>query len=400
MAIVKRDERAFYLRHIRILLLIVALILGVNLLYTARDFFLPVVVAFLLAITLRPAVRRLALRGIPEYATATGFAGLLLIGGFLGAYMLSGPIASWIADAPAIQETFVEKIRALRAPFEKVSEITEQIKDAAVPVDEAEVQEVVVKEGSLPALLWIAGYPATYIIILSGAVVLSLFMMASGNLIYEKILRLMPTLTDKKNALRLVFDIEREVSRYLLSLTAINAGVGIVVALGFYFLGLKTAYLWAFVVFILNFIPYAGPLIGVCVAGLVSIVAFDSLSYALIPPIFYTVVVTIENQFVSPHVLSRQLQLNSIAVLLALAFWGWLWGILGIVVAVPLLVTLRVFSSHFEELGAVGELITEAGDTTKSEEKLLSQKPLETPKKEVAPRRTRPQNRMSSDGSK
>ena len=127
MAPVKRDERAFYLRHIRLLLLIVALVLCVNLLYTARDFFLPVIIAFLLAVTFRPAVKRLALRGIPAYATATGLAGLLLIGGFLGAYMLSGPVASWVADAPAIQQTFVEKIRALRGPFEKVSEITEQI---------------------------------------------------------------------------------------------------------------------------------------------------------------------------------------------------------------------------------------------------------------------------------
>ena len=90
-----------------------------------------------------------------------------------------------------------------------------------------------------------------------------------------------------------------------------------------------------------------------------SIVAFDSISYALIPPLLYTVIVTIENQLVSPHVLSRQLQLNSIAILLALAFWGWLWGILGIVVAVPLLVTLRVFSSHFEPLAALGEMIGE-----------------------------------------
>lgn len=367
MAGVKRDDGAFYLRHIRILLLIVALVLVIHLLYTARDFFLPVVIAFLLAITFRPTVRRLAVRGIPAYATATGFAAALLIGGLLGAYMLSGPVASWIADAPAIQRTFVEKIQALRGPFEKVSEITEQIKEAAVPVKEAEVQEVVVKEGSLPALLWIAGYPATYIIILSGAVVLSLFLMASGNLIYEKILRLMPTLTDKKNALRLMHDIEREVSNYLLALTAINAGVGIAVAIGFYFLGLKTAYLWAFLVFILNFIPYAGPLIGVALAGLVSIVAFDSITYALIPPLLYTVIVTIENQFVSPHVLSRQLQLNSIAILLALAFWGWLWGILGIVVAVPLLVTLRVFSSHFDSLAALGEIIGESTPSSDGE---------------------------------
>ena len=361
MADVEPDDSAFYLRHIRTLLIFIALILSVNLLYFARDFFLPVIIAFLIAITFRPIVRRLAVRGVPAYATATGFAATLLISGLLGFYLLSGPIASWVADAPAIQQAFVVKIRALRSPFEKVSEITEQIKNAAVPVDQAQVQEVVVKEGSLPALLWIAGYPANYIIILSGAVVFSLFLMASGNLIYEKLLRIMPTLTDKKNALRLVHDIEREVSSYLLTLTAINAGVGVAVAIGFYFLGLTNAYLWGFVAFGLNFIPYAGPLFGVAVSALVSIVAFDSISYALIPPLYYTVVVTIENQLVSPHVLSRKLQLNSVAILLTLAFWGWLWGILGIVVAVPLLVTLRVFSNHFDSLATIGEFIAEPG---------------------------------------
>jgi predicted PurR-regulated permease PerM len=195
---------------------------------------------------------------------------------------------------------------------------------------------------------------------LAGAVVLSLFLMASGNLLYEKLLTFMPTLSDKKNALRVMHDVEHEVSNYLLALTAINAGVGIVVAGGFYILGLKTAYLWAFVVFVLNFIPYAGPVLGVSVAGLVSIVTFDSIGYALIPPAFYTAVVTIENQFVSPHVLSRRLRINSIALLLALAFWGWLWGILGIVVAVPLLVTLRVLSSHVESLTGFGALIGES----------------------------------------
>jgi predicted PurR-regulated permease PerM len=366
MAGLKRDDHAFYLRHIRIFLFFIVLILSINLLYTARDFFFPVIIAFLIAITFRPIIRRLSVHGIPAYVTATGFAAILLVGGLLGAYLLSGPITSWIADAPALQQTFIEKIRAFRGPFQKVSEIAEQIRDAAAPLNQAEVQEVVVKEGSLPALLWIAGYPAVYTIMLAGAVVLSLFLMASGNLLYEKLLTLMPTLTDKKNALRLVHDVEHQVSNYLLALTAINAGVGIVVAGGFYLLGLKTAYLWAFVVFVLNFIPYAGPVLGVSVAGLVSIVTFDSIGYALIPPAFYTAVVTIENQFISPYFLSRKLRINSIAILLVLAFWGWLWGILGIVVAVPLLVTLRVLSSHVESLAAFGALIGESNSNVEN----------------------------------
>ena len=104
-------------------------------------------------------------------------------------------------------------------------------------------------------------------------------------------------------------------------------------------------------------------LAGAILSGLISFVVFDSLSYALLAPVLYTAIVTIENQFVSPHVLARRLQINSIAILLAVAFWGWIWGIFGIVVAVPLLVTLRVFSSHFNSLSAVGEVLGDASSS-------------------------------------
>jgi predicted PurR-regulated permease PerM len=169
----------------------------------------------------------------------------------------------------------------------------------------------------------------------------------------------MPTLTDKKNALRLVRDVEREVSTYLLTLTAINAGVGVIVGLLFYSLGMPSAYLWALLVFILNFIPYAGPLTGVALAAVAAIAAFDSVGYALLAPVAYTAVIGIENQFVSPYVLSRRLELNSVAILIAFAFFAWLWGIAGIVVSVPLLVTLRVFSLHIDALRVVGEFLSQ-----------------------------------------
>ena len=84
----------------------------------------------------------------------------------------------------------------------------------------------------------------------------------SGNLLYEKLLNIMPTLTDKKNALRIVQDVENEVSAYLLLHSAINAGVGIIIAILFYFIGMPSAYVWAFLAFVLNFIPYAGPVGG------------------------------------------------------------------------------------------------------------------------------------------
>jgi predicted PurR-regulated permease PerM len=368
MATAKPDNQALYLKRLLTVLTGIFILGIINAMYFARDFLLPVTMAFLIAITFRPAVRWLAIRGVPAWGTATGFAGVLMLGGFLAGYVISGPIANWIDDAPEIRRTFIEKVRSISAPFEHIAKITDDIHDVATPPSDAPVQEVVVKEPGLPALLWIATYPASYTIMFTGAVVLSLFLMASGNLIYEKLLRLMPTLTDKKNALRVVHDIEREVSVYLLTLTSINAGVGVAVAVSFYLIGMPTAYLWGFLAFGLNFIPYAGPLAGAMLSGLISFVIFDSFSQALLAPVLYTAIVTIENQFVSPHVLARRLQLNSIAILLAVAFWGWIWGIFGIVVAVPLLVTLRVFSSHFESLAAVGEVL---GDATISENRSI-----------------------------
>ena len=361
MADVNQDDNATYLKQSRTALIGILILGAVFATYFARDFLLPVILACLMAMIFRPIIRWLSRRGVPAWAAASGFAAILLIGGLLAGYLISGPISVWIADAPEIQRVLMEKMRAIRASFEHFARITENIQEAATPANDAGVQEVVVKESGLPAFLWMAaGYPASYTVMFVGAVILSLFLMASGDLLYEKLVRVMPTLTDKKNALRIVHDVEQEVSAYLLALTAINAGVGVAVAAAFYFLGMPTAYLWAFLVFVLNFIPYAGPLAGVVLAGLISIVLFDSLSYALLLPAVYMAIVFIENQFVSPHVLSRRLQLNSVAILVALAFWGWIWGIPGIVVAVPLLVTLRVFSSHLESLAGVGEFLGES----------------------------------------
>jgi predicted PurR-regulated permease PerM len=257
----------------------------------------------------------------------------------------------------------MQKIGRIRDSFDDFVILTEKIQDAAIPASGAEVQEVVVKQPALPALVSLAAsYPVNFFIILTSTLVFAIFLMASGDLFYEKLVRVLPTLTDKKNALRIVYDVEREVSAYLLTVTAINAGVGFVVAISFQLLGLPTPYLWALIAFVLNFIPYIGPIAGTALSGLVSIVVFDSLGYALLAPLAYAACIGIETQIVSPHILSRRLQLNAVAILLALAFWAWVWGIPGVIVAVPILVTFRVFCSHLEWLAPVGEFLSESSN--------------------------------------
>ncbi|HEX7109996.1 MAG TPA: AI-2E family transporter, partial [Aestuariivirga sp.] len=337
---VKEEDNQTIFRRRLLLVLAGIFILGiVDLLSVARDFLVPVTLAFLIAITFRPVIRWLALRGLPAWGTASALAGAILLGGLSAGYIVSGPVSGWIENAPEIQRTLTERVRSISGIFAQFEKISDDLKNTATPASGEPVNEVVVKQSWLPAILSIAFYPASSAAMFTGAVILSLFLMASGNLLYEKLINIMPTLTDKKNALRIVQDVEKEVSTYLLLHSAINAGVGVAIAGLFYFIGMPSAYLWAFLAFILNFIPYAGPVGGAILSGLVGLVVFDSLGYALLALALYAAVVTIENQFVSPIVLGRRLQLNSVAILLAIAFWGWIWGISGIVLAMPLLVT-------------------------------------------------------------
>ncbi len=371
MAAVKSEVTAAYLKQSRTALIGIFILSIVATMSFARDFLLPVFFAFFIALTFRPTIRALSRRNIPAWASATGFALILVFAVLVSGYLSSGPIAGWIADAPQIQRTFMEKLRTIRSSMNGVADLTEQIKEAASPDPGAQVQEVVVKESGIPGLLsLLAGYPAQFLITLSGSLVIAVFLMASGDLFYEKLIHVLPTLSDKKTALRIVYDVEKEVSFYLLTVVLINAGVGISVGISFYFVGLPTPILWAFLAFALNFIPYIGPVTGMLVSTLVSVVVFDTLSYALLAPLCYLIVIGIETQLVSPFVLSRRLQINSVAILIALAFWAWIWGLGGVILAIPLLVTFRVFCSHLPSLAGIGEFLGQTSSDAAAAEKI------------------------------
>ena len=354
----RKDESVVQLRPFIVGIFI---FLAIGFLYLSRDFLLPLTLALLIAITLRPAVRGLSRRRVPAWATAAAFAAFLLLVGLAVGYVISVPVSRILADAPAMRQILVEKIHKITEPLEQVAKMTDDLK-AATATAPKPVTEVVVKEPSLPALFWVAIYPASYSLMFAGALILSLFLMASGDLLLEKLLNVMPTLTDKKQAFKIVQDVEHEVSVYLVTQSAINAGVGLAVGLSFYFVGMPTAYLWSFAAFGLNFVPYVGPLTGVILSGICSFVFFDSATYSLIIPLSYLAIVLIEGQAITPNLLGRRLRMNAVAILVALAFWGWIWGIPGIIVAIPLLVTLRIFCSHFDSLTTLGEFLGEASN--------------------------------------
>jgi predicted PurR-regulated permease PerM len=359
ITLVNADPAPHYIKHIRNLLLGLFLLASALFLEFAQDFVLPVLLGFFIAITFRPAIRFLARYQVPEWLAASGFIVTFAAVGLVFAYSIAGPIAAFAQKAPAYAETFANKLRDIQVSLISLTRFAEKIQAAAAPAGSVSAQEVIIREG--PPIAYVGqltGYSMNMVATIVLTLVIAAFLMASGDLFYAKLVRVLPTLHDKKTALRIVYDVEREVSSYLLIITGINAVLGLAVALGFHALGMPSPYLWGVLAFTLNFIPYVGAVGGITVAAFMAIVSFDSLAYAALAPLSYAVINGIENQFVSPLFLGRRLQLNAVAMLLALTFWTWLWGIVGTIVAVPLLVTIKVFCDHLDSLSGIGEFLS------------------------------------------
>ncbi len=348
-------DPATQIRNLLRALLFVAVIAGI---YFARDFLLPIVLALFIALTLRPAIRYMSKRSIPPWLAAAGFFVMLLGAGSATIYFVSGPVASWYQDAPQLAQAFTEKFRGLQSSLETLTTLTEKVQDVAQATNDPAVQEVVVRESALPTIFSVlTGYPVQFLITLLATLVLAVFLMASGDLFYEKLVRILPTLSSRKRALKIVYDIEDEVSAYVLTLSAINFVMGIVVAVTFHALGMPLPYLWGVLAFFFNFVPYVGAVTGIALAGFMAIVTFDSVRFALLVPLAYLIISILESEVVSPQVMGNRLQMNAVAILLSLAFWTWLWGVAGCAMALPLLVTIKVFCDQMEGLSGLGEFI-------------------------------------------
>ncbi|MEP6827250.1 MAG: AI-2E family transporter, partial [Aestuariivirga sp.] len=318
-------------------------------LYFGRDFLLPMTLALLIAFTFRPAIRYLSNHHIPPMLTATICLLAFVLGGLLLVYVLIDPINVWIADFPTYAKTFLGKIQTIRNSIDGFVALTDRFQSATSPTPNSALQEVVVRQSSVMSYIGqITGYSASVFTTAILALVTAGFLMASGDLFYAKLVHVLPSMADKKRALRIVYEVEREVSSYLLTVTAINAGLGLSVGVTFHILGMPMPYLWGLCVFFLNFIPYVGAAVGIGLSAFVAVATFDTLAFAALAPLAYLICNSVENQFVSPLFLGRRLQLNSVAILVSLAFWTWIWGLAGTMIAVPLLVTLKVFCDHME----------------------------------------------------
>jgi predicted PurR-regulated permease PerM len=174
----------------------------------------------------------------------------------------------------------------------------------------------------------------------------------------SKLFKLLPTLSDKKRAVSIVGDIESHVSRYLVTVTLINICLGVAVGTTVGLLGLQNPVMWGAMVAVLNFVPYLGALTGIVCMTVGAVLSFDSFGYALIFPAVYLGYGILEGSFITPWVMGRSLTLNPVIILLSLTFWGWMWGIVGIILAVPILAAFKIFCAHIKPMEPIAEFLS------------------------------------------
>ena len=325
-------------------------------LYLARGFFLPIVLALLFAFLLSPVVRGLKRIHIPvAVGAAIVVLGLLGALGF-GFYELTGPAYEWAQQAPRSLRRVEQKLQELKKPVQTVKRATAQVEQIAQVGGGGQAPAAVtVQTETLGARVF-----SSVTGLLAGAAVmfvLLFFLLASGDLFLRKLISALPRLADKRRAVEIARQIENDISAYLLTITMINGGLGLSVWGAMALLKVPNPLLWGVTAWATNYIPYLGAMFMYCVLTMVGFLTFDTVGHALLVPAAFGVCNILEAYLVTPLVLGRRLTLNPVVIFLALTFWGWLWGVTGALLAVPIMVVFKIFCDHSEPLAPIGEFL-------------------------------------------
>ncbi|WP_304641755.1 AI-2E family transporter [Pseudomonas sp.] len=352
-------------------LLVVLLALAlIYTLYFAKTLLLPLVVALMFALLLGPLVALFKRLYIPRPLSAVLLLTVLLGPFTILAVELAGPAQKWAKRLPELSEQLTSQLTALTDALQS-EDVVEEIPvaqpepeeqgfrffgwfrsdpepepappapPAPEPAASAEMAERVMQGGMELAISMLGATPLVLAQLLT-TVILIIFLLVFGPNLFAAFVDHFPSRREKRQTIALVRTIQRELSRYILTVSAINACLGIVTGLALWALGVEDAALWGAVVGLANFAPYVGPILSMAMLALAGLVQYGPEPVALLPVAVYFFINLIEAQFVTPMVLGHNMRLNPLVIMVWLLLWGWLWGAAGVLLAVPLLVCLKL----------------------------------------------------------
>jgi len=308
-------------------------------LYLARPLLVPVLAAIVVGMTVGPLASWAARHGVPSWAAAIVTVAVIGGGIYLAVLFLSQPVTDLVNRAPEIGSAIADKFHFFQRWLAAFREL-----QAAMP---GVPQQTVVIATAPSDLLGSAVFLLTPAVVQFLLFFVTLFFFVLSREDFRQyFVNAFSTRGGRLRALKTLNDIEQNLSSYLITVTVINLGVGIVIAAGTWAMGLPTPLLWGAMAFGFNYVPYIGPAIVHVTLFIMGLLTFPTLAGALIPPAFSIAVSTLEGQFITPNILGRRLAVAPLVVFLTVAFWAWLWGPLGAFLAMPILIMSLVVLSH------------------------------------------------------
>ncbi|HEU4821549.1 MAG TPA: AI-2E family transporter [Qipengyuania sp.] len=311
--------------------------------------FLPIAAALVLTVILSPLAEWLARLGLPNMI-ASIVAVLIMLGVVvLALALILQPALTLVERIPTLIDTVGRRFGELRDQFEWLARINDRI---AALGDTAGQSEVVLAQ---PSLLETVAF-ATPVVVLEVILTLlmTFFMVEARVRLRQKLLFGRASFGTSIKAARALREVQDRVAAYILTVAMINVGVGVVAGLGAWALDLPAPIMWGGLAMIMNFVPYIGPLLMVALTALFGIGTSDTLFLGLLPAAAYLALHTVEANVVTPAILGARFTMNPVLILIALSYFTWIWGVLGALLSVPILLILTALFDHLGRPNLIG----------------------------------------------
>ena len=311
-------------------------------LFVVHELFVPLVTAWVMGAILRPIAESVERRGVPRVVAVIATATVALLILFAIAGLLSTPLTYWIGRTAELAQLIKGKLQLLNQPLAIVDEISHALSGASAepaPASMVNYDSSTIIRGIVSTLTPVI----TQFLLFFFAMI---FWMLYANNVKGSIARLFSADRAGQVAHRILDDAENKVSKYFGTLVVVNLCLA-VLAIGIASaVGLPNPLLWGVLAGTLSFVPYLGPALIVATLFVIGLLSFPSLTDALVAPILWIFVTTLEGQIITPMIIGHRLTLNPFLVFLSIAFWAWMWGPLGAFLAVPLLISVVVANKH------------------------------------------------------